>query len=187
MGLYELPQLGTSPSGCSRKACLYRDFLPSQHCLIAKILLLTPPKLFMKQVCSSSSPWEVFFSFLSQGNSCRCLHCGLQPLLWPLWCKCFSCLCHWRHWPRAVEGNGEEILLEVERKGSLFCALLSTEIPLLQVTLRSWFSSAALGVELNFLSRLTTQPYLQHYFLREISFQFQTTLEVTFSNSVCTC
>lgn len=57
------------------------------HHLFPKFLLLTSPVVFMKQACSSSFLWYFwfgfFFSFFSQGNSCRHLHCSLY--------LCFVC------------------------------------------------------------------------------------------------
>ena len=144
-------------------------------------------KLFMKQICSSTFPWEVLFFLPLPRKLLEVSPLWPPPILWPLWFGCLSCLCQWGHWPRTVEGKREEILLEVERKGSLSCRLLSTEsaIPLLQlhwgITLSAWPSWGWI----EFSQQVDTQPYLQHYFFREMSFQFQTALEVNFSNSFC--
>lgn len=125
-GVFMNYQLGTLPSACSCRAWFIEIFFPPSTVSSQRFYYIPRQNRSWNKFVAPVFCGKSFFRFLSWENPYRCLHCGLQPLLWPLWRRCLSCLCRWGHWPRAAEGKGEEILLEMEKE-SLSCRLLSTE------------------------------------------------------------
>ena len=118
-------QLGALPSACSCRAWFIEIFFRPNTVSSQRFYCIPRQNRSWNKFVPPVFCGKSFFHFLSWENCHRCLHCGLQPLLWPLWLRCLSRLCHWGHWPRAAEGKGEEILLEMEKE-SLSCRLLST-------------------------------------------------------------
>lgn len=171
--------LGTLPSGCSHRACLLSGppFLP--HCLFPKFRLCA---YLPKSVHETS----LFLQF------CRRFFCVIFPFpkgthvgvsIVASTSALASVTQALRKLASTLEGKREEILVEIGRQSLLQIPFYWERFHCCKLNLNwNWFNSALLGVKWIFLSRLTVQPYLQHFF-REGSFQSQTTLEMHFSNS----